>query len=117
MLRQESTSAVCTLRILYQMLADQNREKNHKSIETRLLNLVSTSLSYFLSLSSEIHKDSWTPALLLIFTRILQLPTESVSAHVHHTGMYLSWGFFVCSIRLRVQYEINSTSNKQWQGY
>lgn len=91
LLRQESTSLICALRILYQMLADQNRWKDKELIETRLTKLVSNSLNYFVSLSSEIHRDSWMGALLLMFTGILQLPTDQVSMYVYthaHTYTY-----------------------------
>ena len=69
---------MCALRILFQMLADESRSVDYEPIESRLLQLVGASFEYFLSLSSEIHRESWTPSLLLIFMRILQLPTDQV---------------------------------------
>ena len=60
------------------MLADESRSIDYESIESRLLRLVGASFEYFLSLSSEIHRESWTPGLLLVFIRFLQLPTDKV---------------------------------------
>lgn len=70
---------VCALRILYQMMADESRDSDHELIESRLLKLVGGSLEYYLSLSSEIFRESWGPGLLLIFTRMLQLPSDQVN--------------------------------------
>ena len=60
------------------MLGDGNREDDQQVIEERLLQLVNGGLEYFLALSSELHRDSWTPVLLLIFSRIVQLPADKV---------------------------------------
>ena len=68
----------CAVRILYHMLGDGNREDDQQVIEERLLQLVNGGLEYFLALSSELHRDSWTPVLLLIFSRIVQLPADKV---------------------------------------
>ena len=68
----------CALRILYHMLGDENRVEDQQVIEERLIQLVNGSFEYFLALSSELHRDSWTTVLLLIFSRILQLPAEKV---------------------------------------
>jgi hypothetical protein len=69
---------LCALRILYHMLSDESRVDDLQIIEERLLDLVNGGLDYFIALSSELHRDSWTPVLLLIFARILQLPTDKV---------------------------------------
>ena len=36
-------------------------------------------LEYYLQLSVEVHRDAWTPLLLLILTRMLQLDDSQVS--------------------------------------
>jgi len=69
---------MCGLRILYHMLADEEREGDHKAVETRLLQLVNGGLEYFLQLTSEVHREAWTPVLLLIFVRMLQLQSQQV---------------------------------------
>ena len=82
MLRQETTSIVCALRILYHLLADENRAGEYDVIESRLLGIVNGGLEYFLLLSSEIHRESWTPVILLILVRILQLQPHQVSMYL-----------------------------------
>ena len=76
---------LCALRILYHMLCDENRVDDLQVIEERLLDLVNGGLDYFITLSSELHRDSWTPVLLLIFSRILQLPTDKVCRSSEHS--------------------------------
>ena len=76
---------LCALRILYHMLSDENRVDDLQVIEERLLDLVNGGLDYFITLSSELHRDSWTPVLLLIFSRILQLPTDKVCRSSEHS--------------------------------
>ena len=61
------------------MLGDENREDDHQVIEERLLQLVNSGFEYFLLLSSELHRESWTSVLLLIFSRILLLTTDEVT--------------------------------------
>lgn len=86
LLRQETTSIMCAIRILYHLLADENRENEHDVIERRLLTLVNGGLEYFLLLSSEIHRESWTPVILLILIRLLQLQPGQVTPY-----------FFMCA--------------------
>ena len=69
---------MCAVRILYHLLADDSRSSDSEAIESRLLGVVNGGLEYFLLLSSEIHREAWTPALLLILVRILQLPATQV---------------------------------------
>ncbi|CAI8039439.1 Brefeldin A-inhibited guanine nucleotide-exchange protein 1 [Geodia barretti] len=80
LLRQETQSLVCSLRVLYHMLEDEEREES--------MTAVTRALGYFLLLSSEMHRESWTPVLLLIFTRLLTLHHHQFKQHVsacyHH---------------------------------
>ena len=71
---------MCALRILYHLLADESRIGDFVAIETRLLDMVNGGLEYFLLLSSEVHRESWTPVLLLNLTRMLQLKPDQVLA-------------------------------------
>lgn len=75
---------MCAVRILYLLLADESRESEYDAIESRLLGVVNGGLEYFLLLSSEIHRESWTPVVLLILIRILQLRPEQVSSGFIH---------------------------------
>ena len=40
--------------------------------------LVTRALGYFILLSSEMHREAWTPVMLLCFTRMIQLKEEQV---------------------------------------
>lgn len=71
---------MCAMRILYHMLADEDRmENNQEIVEKRLLELVNGGLKYFLQLTSEVHREAWIPVLLLMFIRIMQLHSDQVS--------------------------------------
>lgn len=80
--RQETTSIMCALRILYHLLADESRISEYEAVESRLLSLVNGGLEYFLSLSSEVHREAWTQILLLILVRTLQLQPGQVCIYI-----------------------------------
>jgi brefeldin A-inhibited guanine nucleotide-exchange protein len=82
LLRQETTSLTCSLRILYLMISDEERQDSYHLMEQRLLSVVTRALSYFLLLSSEMHREAWTPVLLLCFTRLLQLTPQQFKHHI-----------------------------------
>ena len=50
----------------------------HTLTHSHTHSVVTRALSYFLLLSSEMHRDAWTPVLLLCFTRQLQLNEHQV---------------------------------------
>lgn len=78
LLRQETTSVMCAIRILYHLLSDESRQSDYEVIESLLLGVINGGLEYYLLLSSEIHREAWTPVLLLILTRMLQLRPDQV---------------------------------------
>ncbi|XP_037928195.1 brefeldin A-inhibited guanine nucleotide-exchange protein 1 isoform X2 [Teleopsis dalmanni] len=73
LLKQETASLACVLRIYFKMYCDENRRSDWQSIELELVRVCKEALSYFLNLKSEAHRDAWTTLLLLILTRILKL--------------------------------------------
>lgn len=79
LLKQETQSLACVLRILFKMYSDENRQNDWIDIEQRLINVCKEALEYFLSLQSEPHRDAWTSLLLLIMTRLLKMPDHRVS--------------------------------------
>lgn len=79
LLKQETQSLACVLRILFKMYGDENRRDDWIEIEQRLINVCKEALEYFLSLQSEPHRDAWTSLLLLIMTRLLKMPDQRVS--------------------------------------
>ena len=64
------------------MLGDESREDDHGAIEERLLRLVNGGLEYFLALSGELHREGWTPVLLLVFSRVLLLSEVKVNTSI-----------------------------------
>lgn len=78
LLKQETQSLACVLRILFKMYSDENRRDDWADVELRLINVCKEALEYFLSLQSEPHRDAWTSLLLLVMTRLLKMPDRRV---------------------------------------
>ncbi|KAF5295877.1 hypothetical protein FQR65_LT10364 [Abscondita terminalis] len=86
LLKQETQSLACLLRILFKMYGDDARTAHWPLIQTRLIAVCQEALEYFLQLQSEAHRDAWTSLLLLVLTRMLKMPDDRVSNfnHAHH---------------------------------
>lgn len=80
LLKQETQSLACMLRILLKMYSDENRRDDWVEVEQRLISVCKEALEYFLSLQSEPHRDAWTSLLLLVMTRLLKMPDRRVSS-------------------------------------
>ena len=76
LLKQETQSLSCCLRVMFRLYFDQSRSDCWSEIETRLLPLCSEVISYFLSLTSEAHGEAWTAVLLLLFTQLGRLEED-----------------------------------------
>ncbi|XP_039270898.2 brefeldin A-inhibited guanine nucleotide-exchange protein 1-like [Styela clava] len=70
LIRQECTSLSCTLRILFRM---KDQLETAERVDALLYSVCLNALSYFSSLTTETHRDAWTPVLLLLITRTLRL--------------------------------------------
>lgn len=81
-LRQETTSLACVLRILFKIYGDDNRRNDWPEIENKLISVCIEALSYFLKLQTESHRDCWTSLLLLMLTRLLKMTDSRFSIHV-----------------------------------
>uniref|UniRef100_A0A4W3GEM8 ARF guanine nucleotide exchange factor 1 n=1 Tax=Callorhinchus milii TaxID=7868 RepID=A0A4W3GEM8_CALMI len=81
LLKQETSSLACGLRILFRMYMDKNRSDAWVEVQQRLLNVCSEALSYFLTLTSESHREAWTNLLLLFLTKVLKISDERFKAH------------------------------------
>lgn len=79
LLKQETQSLACCLRILFKMYSDEGRREQWYVIEKKLIMVCKEALEYFLKLESEGHRDAWTSLLLLIMTRLLKMPDSRVS--------------------------------------
>ncbi|XP_056378102.1 brefeldin A-inhibited guanine nucleotide-exchange protein 1 isoform X2 [Hyla sarda] len=81
LLKQETSSLACGLRILFRMYMDESRKSAWDEVQQRLLNVCSEALSYFLTLTSESHREAWTNLLLLFLTKVLKISDERFKAH------------------------------------
>uniref|UniRef100_A0AAR2KKH1 SEC7 domain-containing protein n=1 Tax=Pygocentrus nattereri TaxID=42514 RepID=A0AAR2KKH1_PYGNA len=89
LLKQETSSLACSLRILFQMYSDQRLQEAWPDIQTRLLLVCSEALAYFISLTSESHREAWTSLLLLLLTRTLRLSDNKFKPHASCYYPYL----------------------------
>lgn len=81
LMNQETQSLACALRVLFKMYNDETHRSNWPSIESRLEEVTREGLEYFLALSNEVHRDAWTPILLLLLTRILKMCDQRFAIH------------------------------------
>ncbi|XP_026480645.1 brefeldin A-inhibited guanine nucleotide-exchange protein 1 [Ctenocephalides felis] len=82
LMKQETQSLACVLRILFKMYGDEARRRDWAQVQSQLIIVSKEALEYFLSLQSESHRDAWTNILLLILMRILKMPDDRFAAHV-----------------------------------
>ncbi|GAB0091813.1 brefeldin A-inhibited guanine nucleotide-exchange protein 1 [Sergentomyia squamirostris] len=74
LLKQETQSLACVLRIFFKLYNDENRRTDWMDVERRLIAVNQEALDYFLNLQSETHRETWTSILLLVLTRLLKMP-------------------------------------------
>lgn len=60
---------------------DESRVSAWEEVQQRLLNVCSEALSYFLTLTSESHREAWTNLLLLFLTKVLKISDNRFKAH------------------------------------
>uniref|UniRef100_A0A3Q2QR31 ARF guanine nucleotide exchange factor 2 n=1 Tax=Fundulus heteroclitus TaxID=8078 RepID=A0A3Q2QR31_FUNHE len=81
LLKQETSSLACSLRILFRMYSDPKLQDSWPDIQTRLLLVCTEALGYFISLTSESHREAWNSLLMLLLTRTLRLPDDKFKPH------------------------------------
>ncbi|XP_056277918.1 brefeldin A-inhibited guanine nucleotide-exchange protein 2 isoform X1 [Pseudoliparis swirei] len=81
LLKQETSSLACSLRILFRMYSDLQLQASWPDIQTRLLLVCSEALAYFISLTSESHREAWNSLLMLLLTRTLRLADDKFKPH------------------------------------
>ncbi|KAI9536135.1 Brefeldin A-inhibited guanine nucleotide-exchange protein 1 [Dissostichus eleginoides] len=81
LLKQETSSLACGLRILFRMYKDPSRSDAWDEVQRRLLSVCSEALVYFLSLTSESHREAWTNLLLLFLTKVMKISDDRFKAH------------------------------------
>uniref|UniRef100_A0A8C2SDX9 SEC7 domain-containing protein n=1 Tax=Capra hircus TaxID=9925 RepID=A0A8C2SDX9_CAPHI len=89
LLKQETSSLACCLRILFRMYVDENRRDSWEEIQQRLLSVCSEALAYFITVNSESHREAWTSLLLLLLTKTLKINDEKFKAHASMYYPYL----------------------------
>lgn len=79
LLKHETQSLACMLRILFKMLSDETRKEYLSRVQERLIKICQGSLQYYLTLASENHRDSWDNIILLMLTKIFKLESNKVN--------------------------------------
>ena len=103
LLKQETQSLACVLRIFFKLYSDDSRRDDWVDIEKRLINVCKEALEYFLSLQSEPHRDSWTSLLLLITTRLLKMSDKRVSIIFFCSGSLFSKRPYISTSRTKIK--------------
>lgn len=78
LLKQETQSIACVLRIMFKMYGDEMRRPDWPEIQRQLVRVNQEALEYFLGLNSEVHREAWTSILLLVLTRLLKMSDDRV---------------------------------------
>lgn len=81
LLTQEAQSLACSLRILYRMYSDNSRQDAWGAVQNKLISVCRDALEYYMSLTAENHRESWSNLLLLFLTRIHKLEDDRFRAH------------------------------------
>ncbi|XP_065669547.1 brefeldin A-inhibited guanine nucleotide-exchange protein 1 isoform X2 [Hydra vulgaris] len=82
LLKQETTSLACLIRILFRMYSENSFSNVCIVVEEKLKCYIKEAFEYFTLLDSTNHRDAWTPVLVLILTKILKLENERFVRHV-----------------------------------
>uniref|UniRef100_A0A8C9UHX7 ARF guanine nucleotide exchange factor 2 n=1 Tax=Serinus canaria TaxID=9135 RepID=A0A8C9UHX7_SERCA len=89
LLKQETSSLACCLRILFRMYVDESRREAWDAVQQRLLSVCSEALAYFITVNSESHREAWTNLLLLLLTKTLKISDDKFRAHASTYYPYL----------------------------
>ncbi|NWZ65422.1 BIG2 protein, partial [Acrocephalus arundinaceus] len=89
LLKQETSSLACCLRILFRMYVDESRREAWAAVQQRLLSVCSEALAYFITVNSESHREAWTNLLLLLLTKTLKISDDKFRAHASTYYPYL----------------------------
>ena len=78
LLKQETQSLACALRILFRLYLDESRQNEWTSVANKLTYLGKEALEYYVTLEIESHRDAWSPLMLLFLSKVNQLSDEKV---------------------------------------
>lgn len=82
LLKQETQSIACVLRIMFKMYGDEMRRPDWGEIQRQLVRINQEALEYFLGLTSEVHREAWTSIMLLVLTRLLKMSDDRFASHI-----------------------------------
>lgn len=78
LLKQETQSLACAMRILFRLYGDEKREPEWNSVAEKLTDIGKQALEYYVTLETESHREAWSPLMLLFLSKIIQLSDEKV---------------------------------------
>lgn len=81
LLKQETQSLACAIRILFRLYHDDHRVNEWDSVADKLTGLGREALEYYVTLETESHREAWSHLMLLFLSRINQLPDEKVMSY------------------------------------
>ncbi|XP_059351895.1 brefeldin A-inhibited guanine nucleotide-exchange protein 2-like isoform X2 [Daphnia carinata] len=92
LLKQETQSLACAMRILFRLYHDEGRQNEWTMVADKLTHLGKDALEYYVTLETESHRDAWSPLMLLFLWKINQLSDEKFKTHVS------SWHQLLCEL-------------------
>jgi hypothetical protein len=81
LLKQETTSLGCSLRILFRMYEAESRKAMWADIEDRIQAVCTTTLFMFLSTVGKETRDIWIPIINLILREVVSMPEDRFVMH------------------------------------
>jgi len=82
LLKQETQSLACALRILFRLYDDETRRDEWSDVTDKLTELGREALEYYVTLETESHRDAWSPLMLLFLSRVTQLSDDKFETHI-----------------------------------
>ncbi|KAK4009871.1 hypothetical protein OUZ56_019014 [Daphnia magna] len=82
LLKQETQSLACAMRILFRLYHDEGRQNEWTMVADKLTHLGKDALEYYVTLETESHRDAWSPLMLLFLWKINQLSDEKFKTHI-----------------------------------
>ncbi|KAF7488125.1 Brefeldin A-inhibited guanine nucleotide-exchange protein 1 [Sarcoptes scabiei] len=81
---QEIKSLLCSVRIMFYIYNDDQRQNYWNQIESDLISVSTKALSYYYRIENEYNRDNWTLILLLILHNVSRLSSEKFIKHIKH---------------------------------
>jgi brefeldin A-inhibited guanine nucleotide-exchange protein len=89
LLKQETQSLACAMRILFRLYHDEGRQNEWGKVADKLTHLGKDALEYYVTLETESHRDAWSPLMLLFLWKINQLTDEKVTVKFNYQELLL----------------------------